>query len=38
MDKKLKDLKDEVLVVTNAVEGNTPHVQSRPDKPEGFVM
>ena len=26
MDKKLKDLKDEVLVVTNAVEGNTPHV------------
>ena len=26
MDKKLKDLKDEVLVVTNAAEGNTPHV------------
>jgi len=24
--KKLKDLKDEVLVVTNAAEGNTPHV------------
>lgn len=26
MDKKLKDLKGEVLVVTNAAEGNTPHV------------
>ncbi|MDC7142026.1 hypothetical protein [Bacteroides finegoldii] len=26
MDKKLKDLKGEVLVVTNATEGNTPHV------------
>ena len=26
MDKKLKDLKDEVLVVTNAAEGNTPYV------------
>ena len=43
MDKKLKDLKDEVLVVTNAVEGNTPHVvediepkgDSRPDRWQG---
>lgn len=34
MDKKLKDLKDEVLVMTNAAEGNTPHVVERID-PEG---
>ncbi|MCD8269302.1 MAG: hypothetical protein LUD46_13190 [Parabacteroides sp.] len=26
MDKNLKDLKDEVLVVTDAADGNTPHV------------
>ena len=43
MDKKLKDLKDEVLVVTNAAEGNTapwwrtsnPKGDSRPDRWQG---
>ena len=34
MDKRLKDLKDEVLVVTNTAEGNTPHVVESVE-PEG---
>ena len=35
MDKKLKDLKDEVLVVTNASEGNTPNVVVGIDPEDG---